>query len=240
MEKLSNGAAKLGLQLGQEQLQKFAAYYQELMDWNQRLNLTTITDYAAVQINHFLDSLTIMLGFPDLNRSAQLRIIDVGSGAGLPGIPLKIIFPYVHLTLLDSANKKGAFLKHLVEFLDLEGVNIVIGRAEEIAHQTPYREIFDIVLSRALAQLPTLVELTLPFCKIGGRVIASKKGTIDQELAKSAWAITLLGGASPEIVSINLDEYPDKRQLVIIKKEFPTPQKYPRRPGLPSKRPISV
>lgn len=240
MEKLSNGAAKLGLQLDQEQLQKFAAYYQELMDWNQRLNLTTITDYAAVQINHFLDSLTVMLGFPDLNRLAQLRIIDVGSGAGMPGIPLKIMFPDVDLTLLESANKKGAFLKHLVEFLDLEGVNIAIGRAEEIAHQTPYREMFDIVLSRALAQLATLVELTLPFCKIGGRVIASKKGTIDQELAKSARAISLLGGASSEVVSINLDEYPDQRQLVIIKKEIPTPPKYPRRPGLPSKRPISV
>jgi 16S rRNA (guanine527-N7)-methyltransferase len=240
MEKLYIGAAKLGLRLDQQHLIKFELYYQELIEWNRRINLTTITDYDSVQINHFLDSLTVTLGFSDLTELSQYKIIDVGTGAGLPGIPLKILFRDINLTLLESINKKGEFLKHLVEVLDLDGIAIETNRAETTAHEIEYREMFDVVLCRALAQLPALVELTLPFCKIGGYIIAHKKGDIDQELANSSRALHILGGVLQEVVNIDLDEYQDKRQLVIIKKEFSTPQKYPRRPGLPVKRPISV
>jgi len=240
MEKLYIGASKLGLRLDQQQLKKFELYYQELIEWNRRLNLTTITDYDGVQINHFLDSLTVTLGCQDLTGISQYRIIDVGTGAGLPGIPLKILFQGINLTLLEATSKKGAFLRHLVEVLDLDGIEIVINRAEDTAHEMQYREMFDIVLCRALAHLPTLIELTLPFCKLGGCVIAQKKGDIDQELADSSQALNILGGVLQKMININLDEYQDNRRLVIIKKEFPTPQKYPRRPGLPAKRPISV
>jgi 16S rRNA (guanine527-N7)-methyltransferase len=240
MEKLFIGASKLGLRLDHQQLKKFELYFQELIEWNKRINLTSITDYNDVQINHFLDSLTVMLGFRDLTRISQYNIIDVGTGAGLPGIPLKILFRDINLTLLESTNKKASFLKHLVKLLDLNDIEVIINRAEEMAHDVQYREVFDMVLCRALAQLPTLVELTLPFCKIGGYVIAQKKGCIDQELNSASQALNTLGGILQEVININLDEYRDSRQLVIINKVSTTPQKYPRRPGLPQKRPFFV
>ena len=168
MEKLSTGAIKLGLELNQRQLEQFYIYYQELLDWNRRLNLTAITDYESVQIKHFLDSLTVTLAWQQPISSMDFRLIDVGTGAGLPGIPLKILWPGIRLVLLDSTAKKAVFLHHLKQKLGLDDVEVVVGRAEEIAHETQYREKFDVVLSRAVAPLSTLVELTLPFCAIGG------------------------------------------------------------------------
>lgn len=238
MEKLEVGAIKLGLELNPRQLEQFYIYYQELLDWNQRLNLTAITDYEGVQIKHFLDSLTVTLAWRQPVASMDFRLIDVGTGAGLPGIPLKILLPNIRLVLLEATAKKAAFLHHLKQKLGLDNIEIVVGRAEEVAHETQYREKFDVVLSRAVAPLPTLVELTLPFCTIGGSFIAQKKGVIDPEISQASRAISTLGGNLREVKRIDLEEFTDERQLIIIDKISLTPQLYPRRPGIPSKRPL--
>ena len=238
MEKLNSGATKLGLQLSPNQLEQFYIYYQELLDWNRRLNLTAITDYKEVQIKHFLDSLTVTLAWQQPISSMDFRLIDVGTGAGLPGIALKILWPGIRLVLLDSTAKKAVFLHHLKQKLGLDDVEIVVGRAEEIAHEPQYREKFDAVLSRAVASLPTLVELTLPFCTIGGSFIAQKKGAIDPEISRASQAISLLGGNLREVKRVNLEEFIDERRLIIIDKVSPTPPQYPRRSGIPAKRPL--
>jgi len=224
MERLNVGAKKLGLLLTQRQLEQFHIYYQELVDWNRRVNLTRITGYEEVQIKHFLDSLTVALAWQTLTPSADLRLIDVGTGAGIPGFPLKIMFPNIKLVLLDSVAKKAAFLHHLNHKLGLDNVEIVVGRAEEVAHEAPYRESFDMVLSRGVAPLATLVELTLPFCVIGGSFIAQKKGAIGQEISQASKAISLLGGRLRVVKRVDLEEFTDERQLVIIDKVSPTPQ----------------
>jgi 16S rRNA (guanine527-N7)-methyltransferase len=238
MEKLYSGAKKLGLELSPGQLRQFDIYYQELVAFNQRVNLTRITDYAAVQINHFLDALTLSLVWPPAKPVARLRVIDVGSGAGIPGLPLKILFPDIKLTLLDATAKKAAFLDHLSRKLGLDNVEIMVGRAENIAHQAGYRESFDMVLARGVAPLVTLAELTLPFGHPGSSFIAQKKGDIDPEIAEASWAISLLGGELREIKRISLEEFTDDRKLVVVSKVSPTPKAYPRRPGIPRKRPL--
>jgi 16S rRNA (guanine527-N7)-methyltransferase len=236
MEKLKEGAKKLGLELTPGQLEKYEIYYRELVDWNKRVNLTRITDYEEVQLKHFLDSLTVTLVWPLSN--VGLNLIDVGTGAGIPGIPLKIVFPNIKLVLLEAVAKKAAFLRHITQKLGLEGVDIVVGRAEEIAHRGEYREKFNLVLSRAVAPLPTVVELALPFCAAGGSFVAQKKGNIESEISSATKAISLLGGNLREIKPLDLAEFADARSLVVIDKVSPTPPKYPRRPGIPAKRPI--
>ena len=237
-EYLSSGAKSLCLKLSPGQLEQFNIYYQELLDWNQRMNLTSITGYQEVQIKHFLDSLTVTIAIKPQINDTEIRLIDIGTGAGMPGLPIKIAFPAVKLVLFEATAKKAAFLAHLKQKLGLSDVEIVVGRAEEVAHDAQYREQFNIVLSRAVAPLPTLVELALPFCAIGGSFIAQKKGALDQEISQAGKAISLLGGKLREVKRIDLEEFTDERYLIIIDKISPTPERYPRRPGIPKKRPI--
>jgi 16S rRNA (guanine527-N7)-methyltransferase len=238
VEKLKSGAEKLSLQLTPEQLERFQTYYQELIDWNQRLNLTRITDYEEGQVKHFLDSLTVVLALKPPVDGEGLRLIDVGTGAGMPGIPLKILLPGISLVLLDATAKKAAFLRHIRQKLGLDDVEIIVGRAEDVAREALYREKFGLVLSRAVASLSTLVELTLPFCAIDGRFIAQKKGGVDSEINRAARAIGLLGGELREVRKITIEEFTDERWLVVIDKVSVTPPQYPRRPGIPAKKPL--
>ncbi|MFC1998449.1 16S rRNA (guanine(527)-N(7))-methyltransferase RsmG [Chloroflexota bacterium] len=235
MDLLKQGAKEMGIDISQKQLDLFEAYYRELIAWNKKTNLTTITDYREVQIRHFLDSLTLI---PYLNDSERTRIIDIGSGGGFPGIPLNIIITGTEITLIESTGKKTAFLKHLISVLELNTVEVIQGRAEDIASQSKYREQYDISITRAVGALSTVLELTLPFCKIGGLSISFKKLEIDDELKHAKDISATLGGQFDKIEEINSDVFPDSRQLVFFRKISPTPEKYPRKPGLPSKRPL--
>lgn len=239
MKKLIEGAGKLGIEFNARQVKQFELYYRELIEWNKKMNLTAITDYTSVQVKHFLDSLTLTLVLPqeEMERP-DFDIIDIGTGAGFPGVPLKILMPQPRLVLIEPTTKKTAFLRHIIDKLELENIEISNSRAEEAAHLPLYREQFALGLSRAVALLPGLVELTLPFCRIGGTVVAQKKGDVDEEVSGAKKAIATLGGKLNQIKKIELDEFDDARYLVIIDKIHPTPNKYPRRPGMPGRRPI--
>lgn len=241
MERLLKGARTLGIELTPAQLEQFQQYYSELVDWNRRINLTSIVEYEKVQVFHFLDSLSAVLAFENgaALQKAGIKVLDVGTGAGLPGIPLKIAFPEMHLCLLDSTHKKSLFLNHVVGNLGLKGVEVVTGRAEELARVPEYREQFDIVLARAVAELPALIELCLPFCCLGGMFVASKKGEVEAEVKKGDRAIAIMGGELRGLVKVDLEGLQDKRCLVVIRKVTATPSTYPRRVGVPAKRPIT-
>ena len=239
MEKLIEGARQLGMELNAKQVGQFELYYQKLIEWNKKVNLTAITDYQEAQVKHFLDSITVIsaLTGEEMNK-ANFNIIDVGTGAGFPGMPLKILLTKPRLVLIDSTAKKVAFLRCVTQELELDRVEIVYGRAEEIAHLPLYRQQFDLVVSRAVASLPALVELALPFCRIGGKFVAQKKGEVEQEINRASKAIEALGGKLDQARRIELEELSDERYLVIIDKIYPSPEKYPRRPGIPVRRPI--
>ena len=234
---LVQGAERLGLHLDCRQLDAFGAYLRELLDWNQRFNLTAVNEPSEVVTKHFLDSLTGVLGIP-APRDTPRRVVDIGSGAGFPGVPLKLAAPQLQITLVDSLGKRTRFLKHLASQLGLTDVSVVTARAEALAALPPHREAYDIVLARAVAPMPVLVELTLPFLRVGGRLIAWKKGDVSQEIEDADNAIKVLGGAPPAMVAVPADVLPDQRCLVLVDKVSPTPNGYPRRPGMPAKRPL--
>ncbi len=238
MKLLSESARMMGLTLNEEHLRAFEIYYRELTAWNEKFNLTAITDYEQVQIKHFLDSLTCLLAVRSPQSEVRGRAIDIGAGAGFPGLPLKIVCPGLQLTLLEATGKKVGFLEHIVSRLGLEGVEVIKGRAEEMGRDAAHRERYDTALARAVAELPVLVEYALPFCKLGGLFVAQKGADGDTEAQAAEEAITTLGGVLRRIVHLELPTLAEPRSLVVIEKIAPTPEKYPRRPGIPSKRPI--
>jgi 16S rRNA (guanine527-N7)-methyltransferase len=256
MELLLDGARALGLRLTSEHVRAFQTYYRELGIWNRKFNLTTVTRYEEVQVKHFLDSLTCLLalpvpgaahaagGLPDIiplsTAETPLLCIDVGTGAGFPGLPLKIMRPTLQMTLLDSSRKKIAFLEHLVQRLELKGVDLLWARAEEAGQDAHQRERYDVVLARAVADLAVLVEYCLPLCRKGGCVIAQKGAQVEQELQAAQAAIHLLGGELRAVKTIQLPGLKETRSLVLLEKVAPTPAKYPRRPGIPGKRPLAA
>jgi 16S rRNA (guanine527-N7)-methyltransferase len=237
MNTLDKGAQILGINLNREQLEQFEIYYRELVEWNRGINLTSITDYEEVQVKHFLDSLSI-IPYLKITRDG-FRVIDIGAGAGLPGVPLKIVRPEIKLMLLEATGKKTQFLTYLIDRLGMSDVEVVNGRAEEIAHERRHREQYDAALARAVATLPAAVELALPFCVPGGVFIAQKKGNIEREISQSMRAIDEMGGRLREIKKVQIEGILEGRKLIVIEKIRATPGKYPRRSGIPAKRPIT-
>ncbi|MBI2859324.1 MAG: 16S rRNA (guanine(527)-N(7))-methyltransferase RsmG [Chloroflexi bacterium] len=238
MDLLLSGASRLGINLSQPQQEQFAVFYDELIDWNSRINLTSITLWEDVQTRHFVDSLTPVLALPRIREPGERNLLDVGSGGGFPGVPLKIAFPRLRVVLIESTQKKVRFLEHLVDRLALKGVEVVTGRAEDLARDRRYREKFDAVVARAVAGLASLVEIIVPFCLIGGKAVALKKGDIAAEIRASSRIISLTGARLEGLVPVDIPELPDRRVLVTLGKVSRTPAQYPRQAGLPVKRPI--
>ena len=225
----------LGVTITDHQYAQYLKYYEMLVEKNKVMNLTAITEYDEVLDKHFIDSLSIVKAV-DLNQVTT--IMDVGTGAGFPGIPLKIAFPHLKITLLDSLNKRIKFIQEVVDELGLADVTLCHGRAEDFGHKAEYRQQFDICTSRAVANLTTLTEYCLPFVNKGGQFISYKSGDVDEELKASEKAVAVLGGKIGKVVSFNLPETDLSRTMVPVKKVGPTPGKYPRKAGTPSKEPI--
>lgn len=234
MDLLREHAAALGLSLSDQQLAAFDVYRAELLAWNKRVNLTAISDPGEVELRHFADSLTCLKGLAAiLERHPAARIIDVGSGAGFPGLPLKLARPEIRLTLLDSVGKKTAFLEHLVARLSLPNVEVVTARAEELARSAEHRDAYDAAVSRAVAALPVLLELCLPFLRPGGRLVATRGGDLAQQQAEAGRAVReLTARFGPSLPGLR------GSGLVVVDKLGPTPARYPRRTGVPAKRPL--
>ena len=227
------GLEELGITLSQDQKKQFITYYEYLVEKNKVMNLTAITEYEEVILKHFLDSLSIVkVSNFDQNKLAGKSVIDIGTGAGFPGIPLKI-------TLLDSLNKRVNFLNEVIEMLGLKNVTAVHGRAEDYAKQKEHREKYDFCVSRAVANLSTLSEYCIPFVKEGGSFISYKSGKIDEELTQAENAVKILGGKVQDVVKFPLMDTDMDRSFVVIKKVKPTAKKYPRKAGLPSKEPLA-
>ncbi len=238
LESLLHGARQLGIVLTPDQVRQFQLYYEELVEWNRRVNLTAITDYEEVQTRHFLDSLTVITVLNNQPRAeGDFSLIDVGTGGGIPGIPLKIVLKQARAVLLDSVAKKTAFVQHAVTALGLDRTEVVTGRAEALAHQPGYRQTFHLAVCRAVSKLAAIAELTLPFLQEGGLAIIYKKGDIQQELTQAGRAIETLGGRTKEVRRIDLEGL-EGHCLVVLEKAAPTPPRFPRRAGMPEKRPI--
>ena len=225
----------IGLRLSPPQLASLDKYEQELLDWNTRFNLTAIDHPEKIRVKHFLDSLTCLLAM----RSTPLdRVIDVGTGAGFPGIPLKIACPRMRLTLLESVGKKAVFCRHAVKALQLVEVEVVQERAEAAGLLPEHRERYDWAVARAVAGLPVLVEYLLPFIRVGGRALAMKGESGPAEAQAAEKAMRLLGGHLQQVIPVTLPGVEEQRYLIVIEKKAATPNQYPRRVGLPSKHPL--
>lgn len=237
VDKMTTGLQELGIELSDYQMRQFYQYYELLVEWNKVMNLTAITELDDVVVKHFLDSLS----FVKAVRNAQelnSSVIDVGTGAGFPGIPLKIAFPELDVTLLDSLNKRVKFMNEVIKKLGLIGICTVHGRAEDFGRDAGYREQFDFAVSRAVANVATLSEYCLPFVKVGGEFLSYKSGKADEELAVGKKAVRLLGGEVEDVVKFQLSGTDAERAIVVIRKRERTGKRYPRKAGVPGKEPL--
>jgi len=226
----------LGIVLTSRQIAALERYQEELTDWNDRYNLTAIHDPEKVSIKHFLDSMTCSLV---MRGSRMERVIDIGTGAGFPGLPLKILYPNIQLTLVDSVGKKAAFCEHISHTLNLEGVKVLKARAEDIGHLPEHREQYDWAVGRAVAALPVLAEYLLPLVSVGGHMLALKGETAPAEAHTTEHAAHLLGGRLRQLLPVTLPGVVEQRYLVVVDKIAATLPPYPRRAGIPSKRPLT-
>lgn len=227
--------ASLGIEITDVQCQQFIKYYEMLVETNKVMNLTAITDFDEVIDKHFVDSLYLA---KIKNLDQELSLIDVGTGAGFPGIPLKIMFPKVKVTLLDSLNKRINFLNNVIEALGLEDIKACHGRAEDFGHNPEYREKYDVCVSRAVANMSTLSEYCMPFVKVDGDFIPYKSGSVQEELDQAKKAVKILGGKLVDIISYQLPETDIERSMVVIHKTAQTKKAYPRKAGKPSREPL--
>lgn len=234
-DKFKSGLSDLRIELTEKQIDQFLTYYEMLVEKNKVMNLTAITEFDEVIEKHFLDSLSL-IKVKDLHN--RTNVLDLGTGAGFPGIPLKIAFPELNITLMDSLNKRILFLQDVINELGLTDIEAVHGRAEEAARNKKYREKYDLCVSRAVANISTLSEYCLPFVKVGGQFISYKSGNIDEELDSAKKGIKILGGTITDVHKFDLGENKQGRSFVIVDKNQPTPKTYPRKAGTPSKNPL--
>ncbi len=232
-EKFLEKLNKIQLNVNDEVLNKFWVYMTNLLEWNEKINLTAITDEDDIILKHFIDSLTILEYIPE-----KSNVIDVGTGAGFPGIPLKIVREDINMTLMDSLNKRITFLNEIINKLGLKKINAIHSRAEELAKMPEHREKYDIAVSRAVANLSTLSEYMIPFVKVGGKCICMKGSNIEEELKTAKNAIKELGGEIEKVINFKLPDSDNERNIIIIKKVRNTKSKYPRKAGMPSKEPL--
>ncbi len=235
LEKFKNGLQQLHIELSEKQMEQFLQYYEMLVEKNKVMNLTAITEFDEVVEKHFLDSVSLT---KQMDLHQPLKVLDLGTGAGFPGIPLKIVFPELEITLMDSLNKRVLFLQDVISSLQLQDIEAVHGRAEEAARNKKYREGFDLCVSRAVANISTLLEYCLPFVKIGGSFISYKSSTIEDELEDGKKGIAILGGKVKDVYKFTLPDSELQRSFVVIQKEKKTPKAYPRKAGTPSKDPL--
>lgn len=232
---LQEAAEAFGIELNEKQLQQFDRYYELLIEWNEKMNLTAITEAKEVAVKHMIDSIS---AWDDERLKGAKSLIDVGTGAGFPGIPLKIYRPELKLTLLDSLNKRVKFLQTVVDELGLENVECIHARAEEGARNPKLREKFDIAVSRAVARMSVLSEYCIPFVKVGGNFVALKGMKFAEEAAEAEKALKILGCDKAEAIELRLPGLEDKRAVIYAKKKMATPKQYPRKAGTPDKNPL--
>jgi 16S rRNA (guanine527-N7)-methyltransferase len=223
------------LRLGPPQLEALKWYSAELRVWSQRTNLSAIRDPEAIEIKHFLDSLSCSLA---LELQSGDRLVDIGSGAGFPSLPLRIAFPALEVTLIESIGKKADFCRHVIKQLDLSGAEVLHARAELVGRDPAYRSSFQWAVARAVARLPALLEYALPLLEIGGKLIAQKGDSGPSEAQTAVRALELLGGRLQRVLSVELPGVAETRHLIVVEKVVATPSRYPRRPGIPAKRPL--
>lgn len=235
IELMNAGAGELGLEFNGQHLERFEKFYRILYETNKSFNLTAITAEREVAIKHFLDSLTCQAV---LNLKDGLQVVDIGTGAGFPGIPLKIYRPGINLTLVESLEKRVKYLKDVLEDLELKETRVIHTRAEDFGRDKTHREHYDLALARAVAGLPVLAEYCLPAVKVGGLFIAMKGPKVEEEINDAKNALAILGGTLEEVINLRLPFAGDERSLVMIRKVSPTPAKYPRRAGMPQKKPL--
>ena len=233
---LEEGCKELGITLDENQKKQFTDFYEYLVEKNKVMNLTGITEFQEVLIKHFLDSLACVKA---VDMSRIKRIMDIGTGAGFPGVPLKIAFPHLEACLLDSLKKRVNFLEETFQMLKLENITAIHGRAEEYAKNKQYRETYDLCVSRAVSNLATLSEYCLPYVKTGGYFISYKSGTVQEEVEQAQKAVKILGGKIQDVVYFHLPDSEIQRSLVVIEKIKATPGRYPRKAGTPLKEPLS-